>query len=50
MVTSHSHRDYVITSIQAGCNDYVVKPFTKDMVMKKLFDLNVPIPVQGHDS
>ncbi len=48
MVTSHSHRDYVITSIQAGCNDYVVKPFTKDMVIKKLFDLNVPIPVQGH--
>ncbi len=48
MVTSHSHRDYVITSIQAGCNDYVVKPFTKDKVIKKLFDLNVPIPVQGY--
>ncbi len=45
MVTSHSHRDYVITSMQAGCNDYVVKPFTSDMVIKKLFDLNVPIPV-----
>ncbi len=49
MVTSHSHRDYVITSMQAGCNDYIVKPFTKDTVIKKLFDMNVPIPVQGHD-
>ncbi len=49
MVTSHSHKDYVITSMQAGCDDYVVKPFTKDTVIKKLFDMNVPIPVQGHD-
>ncbi len=49
MVTSHSHKDYIITSIQAGCNDYVVKPFTKNTVLRKLFDMNVPIPVQGHD-
>ncbi len=50
MVTSHSHRDFVITSLQAGCNDYVVKPFTKDTVMNKLFDLNVPIPVRALDA
>ncbi len=48
MVTSHSHKDYVITSMQAGCNDYIVKPFTKDTVVKKLFDINVPVPVEGH--
>ena len=45
MVTSHAHKDYIITSVQAGCNEYVVKPFTKETVLKKLFALDVPIPV-----
>jgi len=36
MVTSHSDRDNIITCIQAGCDDYIVKPFDRDMVFKKL--------------
>jgi len=36
MVTSHSDRDNIITSIQAGCNDYIVKPFDREMVIEKL--------------
>ncbi len=36
MVTAHSDKDNIITSIQAGCDDYVVKPFTKEVVFKKL--------------
>ncbi|MBF0279996.1 MAG: response regulator [SAR324 cluster bacterium] len=36
MVTSHSERDTVITSIQAGCDDYVVKPFNKDTIVQKM--------------
>lgn len=47
MVTSHSQKDFVITSMQAGCDDYIIKPFVKDTVTRKLFNLNVPIPIQG---
>jgi len=36
MVTGHSDKDTVITSIQAGCDDYIVKPFTKGVLIKKL--------------
>ncbi len=36
MVTSHSDKDNIITCIQAGCNDYVVKPFNKEIVREKL--------------
>jgi two-component system chemotaxis response regulator CheY len=36
MVTGHSDKDTVITSIQAGCDDYIVKPFTKEVLIKKL--------------
>lgn len=36
MVTSHSDKDTVMASIQAGCDDYVVKPFNREDVEKKL--------------
>lgn len=36
MVTARSDKDTIMTSIQAGCNDYVVKPFDKTIVAKKL--------------
>ena len=36
MVTSHSDKEAVITSIQAGCDGYLVKPFDKDMVLEKV--------------
>ena len=36
MVTSHADRDTVITCIQAECNDYIVKPFDKEVVLGKI--------------
>lgn len=39
MVTALSDKDTIMTSIQAGCNEYVVKPFDKAIVAKKLTKL-----------
>lgn len=41
MVTSHSDKDTVITSIQAGCDEYVVKPFEKTTVLEKLRKIGI---------
>jgi len=47
MVTSHSRKEFVINSVQSGCNGYIVKPFDKKIIIKKLFDLHLPIPLQS---
>lgn len=39
MVTARSDISTVVTSIQAGCDDYIVKPFDADTVSKKLTKL-----------
>ncbi len=39
MVTSHSDKNTVVTCIQAGCDDYIVKPFNPTSVMIKLWHL-----------
>ena len=36
MVTARADKDTVITSIQAGCNDYIAKPFERQAVAEKL--------------
>jgi len=36
MVTSHSDEDTVTNSVKAGCDDYIVKPFNKEIVLAKL--------------
>ncbi len=36
MVTSHSDQDTIINSIQAGCDDYIVKPFDLYIIAKKI--------------
>lgn len=36
MITSSSDRDTVITSIQSGCDDYLVKPLNKEAISGKL--------------
>jgi two-component system chemotaxis response regulator CheY len=36
MVTSHSDHETVIASIEAGCDDYIKKPFTLERVTQKL--------------
>jgi two-component system chemotaxis response regulator CheY len=39
MVTSQAERQHVIAAIQAGANDYLVKPFSPAEVKKKLMAL-----------
>jgi len=36
MVTSHSEKQQIVTSISAGCDDYIIKPFNKKTVFMKL--------------
>ena len=36
MVTSHSEQETVLSSIAAGCNDYIKKPFTLQLITQKL--------------
>ena len=36
MVTGNSDRDTVLKAIQAGAKDYIVKPFTEDILKKKI--------------
>ena len=43
MVTGVSDRDSVITSIQAGCDSYIVKHFNMDMVVLKLHDIGIDL-------
>ena len=39
MVTSQAHRDVVITCLQAGCDEYIIKPFNLEVVTKKISEL-----------
>lgn len=43
MVTSHADQDMVVGSMQAGCNNYIVKPFERERVVEKLEDLGFNI-------
>lgn len=36
MVTSETERDQVARALAAGANEYVMKPFTKDVILAKL--------------
>jgi HD-like signal output (HDOD) protein/FixJ family two-component response regulator len=38
MVTGSSEKDTILTCIKEGCNDYIMKPFNKETVVKKLED------------
>lgn len=41
MVTSHSDLETVRSCISGGCNDYVVKPFAKEIVEQKLKKIGI---------
>ncbi len=43
MVTSRSDKDTIITSVQAGCDSYVRKPFNRDLIFKKLEELGFEV-------
>jgi len=36
MVTTETEMAQVIKALEAGANEYVMKPFTKDMIIEKL--------------
>ncbi|KHK01964.1 response regulator [Desulfovibrio sp. TomC] len=39
MVTAEANTDHVLTAMQAGVTDYVVKPFSPNTLLKKLEDV-----------
>jgi HD-like signal output (HDOD) protein/FixJ family two-component response regulator len=43
MVTSQSDKDSLITCLQAGCDGFIVKPFTPDILVEKLSAMGIPI-------
>jgi len=36
MVTTETETDQVVKALEAGANEYVMKPFTKDVILEKL--------------
>jgi two-component system chemotaxis response regulator CheY len=36
MVTTETEMDYMASDLEAGADEYVMKPFTKDILMEKL--------------
>ncbi len=44
MVTAHGDKEIVMTSIAAGCDDYIVKPFTLDTITQKLEKIGLEHP------
>jgi two-component system chemotaxis response regulator CheY len=44
MITSENEIERVQTALEAGADEYIMKPFTKDMIQEKLTLLGVIIP------
>lgn len=44
MVTSKSEKDSLITCVQAGCDDYIIKPFDREVVARKLTKFGISQP------
>jgi len=42
MATVHSDKDTIMTCIQAGCDDCIIKPFDRETIFKKLEKLGFP--------
>lgn len=36
MVTAEAQKENIVEAVQAGCNNYIVKPFTADTISEKL--------------
>ncbi len=41
MVTSQADKDTIITCLQAGCDDYVAKPFDKGLILEKFIKMKL---------
>jgi two-component system chemotaxis response regulator CheY len=44
MITSENEIERVQTALEAGADEYIMKPFTKEMIQEKLDVLGIPIP------
>ncbi len=44
MVTTETEMNKVVEALEAGANEYVMKPFTKDMIVEKLALMGMDIP------
>jgi len=44
MVTTETEMMQVVRALEAGANEYIMKPFTKEMVMEKLQMIGVSAP------
>jgi two-component system chemotaxis response regulator CheY len=42
MVTSETEIDHIVAALDAGANDYIMKPFTPEMIAEKLLLLGLP--------
>jgi two-component system chemotaxis response regulator CheY len=43
MVTSEGDTDMIVKALEAGADEYVLKPFTKDSIVQKLQTMGVPV-------
>jgi two-component system chemotaxis response regulator CheY len=43
MVTTETEFERVTQALQAGANEYIMKPFDRDMLMDKLVMLGIPV-------
>ncbi len=43
MVTTETEMSQVVKALEAGANEYVMKPFTKEMISEKLTLMGMPI-------
>jgi two-component system chemotaxis response regulator CheY len=44
MVTTETDTNQVVKALEAGANEYVMKPFTKDVIIQKLNLLGIELP------
>jgi HD-like signal output (HDOD) protein/DNA-binding NarL/FixJ family response regulator len=47
MVTASADKDTIITAIQAGCNEYITKPFDPDTISRKLIKVGLLSPPEA---
>jgi two-component system chemotaxis response regulator CheY len=43
MVTTESEMSQVVKALEAGANEYVMKPFTKDVIREKLAIMGIEL-------
>jgi two-component system chemotaxis response regulator CheY len=43
MVTTETEMSQVVKALEAGANEYLMKPFTKEMIMDKLNVMGLPV-------